>query len=474
MRTTLASTERSQELFQLAEQLMPGGVNSPVRAYRAVGGTPTFIARGDGPWVWDVDGTRYLDLVGSWGPLILGQRPAAVVEALRAQLDKGLTFGAPTAGEVELAALVSERMPSVEMLRLVNSGTEAAMSAVRLARAATARPKVLKFIGAYHGHADSLLVEAGSGVATLAIPGTPGITQGAAGDTVLARYNHLDDVALAFEHWPKQIAAVIVEPIAGNMGVVPPAAGFLDGLRRLTHQDGSLLIFDEVITGFRVAPGGAQQLFGITPDLTCLGKVLGGGLPIGAYGGRRELMAQVAPAGPVYQAGTLSGNPLAVAAGLATLRALKEASYQQLERIGLRFAAALESAAARAGAMVTVNRVGSMFTAFFGKGPVDDYETAGATSRAQFATWFHRMKSSGVLLPPSPLEAAFLSTTHDEEAFGAFETALGDSFASMLLGLPSAIRRMPAPPVPPVSRGSAGRPGLNCPQPRGICRRPGL
>ncbi|HEY9287573.1 MAG TPA: glutamate-1-semialdehyde 2,1-aminomutase [Candidatus Dormibacteraeota bacterium] len=431
MRTTLASTERSKQLFQLAEQLIPGGVNSPVRAYRAVGGIPTFIARGDGPWVWDVDGTRYLDLVGSWGPLILGHRPPAVIEALRAQLDKGLTFGAPTEGEVELAALVSERMPSVEMLRLVNSGTEAAMSAVRLARAATGRAKVLKFIGGYHGHADSLLVAAGSGVATLAIPGTPGITQGAAADTVLARYNHLDDVALAFDHWPQQIAAVIVEPIAGNMGVVPPASGFLEGVRRITYDEGSLLIFDEVITGFRVAPGGAQQLLGVTPDLTCLGKVLGGGLPIGAYGGRREVMAQVAPAGPVYQAGTLSGNPLAVAAGLATLRALSDDSYRQLERCGSRFARALESAAARAGLAVTVNRVGSMFTAFFGAAPVDDYETASATSRTHFAAWFHQMKSSGVLLPPSPLEAAFVSTTHDDEAFGAFETALEDSFAGM-------------------------------------------
>jgi len=295
---------------------MPGGVNSPVRAQHAVGGTPAFIARAKGALLWDLDGNRYVDLVGSWGPLILGHRPAPVLEALRAQLDRGWTYGAPTEYEVALALAVQERMPSIEMLRLVNSGTEAAMSALRLARAATGRSKLIKFAGGYHGHADALLVEAGSGIATLGIPGTPGITQGAAGDTIICAFNDLDQVAVAFERWPHEIAAVIVEPVAGNMGVVEPASGFLQGLRRLTRQHGALLIFDEVITGFRIAPGGAQQRYGVVPDLTCLGKILGGGLPIGAYGGRRDLMEQVAPSGPVYQAGTLSGNPLAVAAAL--------------------------------------------------------------------------------------------------------------------------------------------------------------
>ena len=296
-------------MFEEAKRLIPGGVNSPVRAYGAVGGSPPFIARGDGPWVWDVDGNRYLDLVCSWGPLILGHRPATVIKALRHQLERGWTFGAPTEGELRLATAVSERMPAIEMLRLVNSGTEAAMSAVRLARGVTGRRKLIKFAGGYHGHADALLVEAGSGVATLGIPGTPGITPGAAEDTLVVPYNELADVEAVMKRWQGQVAAIIVEPVAGNMGVVPPSPGFLAGLRELTQNDGSLLIFDEVITGFRVARGGAQELYGVAADLSCLGKVLGGGLPIGAYGGRRELMEQVAPAGPVYQAGTLSGNP---------------------------------------------------------------------------------------------------------------------------------------------------------------------
>jgi glutamate-1-semialdehyde 2,1-aminomutase len=410
---------------------MPGGVNSPVRAYGSVGRTPPFIARGDGAWVWDVDDNRYLDLVGSWGPLILGHRPAPVAEALRRQLERGWTFGAPTEGEVQLAALVGERMPAIEMLRLVNSGTEATMSAIRLARAATGRSKLIKFAGGYHGHADSLLVEAGSGVATLAIPGTPGITPAAAQDTLVTPYNSLDGVAQALDRWRHQVAAIIVEPVAGNMGVVPPAPGFLEGLRQLCSEHGSLLIFDEVITGFRVGRGGAQQRYGVTPDLTCLGKVLGGGLPIGAYGGRRDLMSQVAPAGPVYQAGTLSGNPLAVQAGLATLECLTDDIYPRLEQKAARLAGALESAASAAGTPLRVNRVGSMLTAFFTREPVVNYASARSANTAQFAEWFGRMLGNGVLLPPSQFEAMFLSTAHDDAALATLEAALAGSFAGL-------------------------------------------
>lgn len=411
--------------------MIPGGVNSPVRAFRAVGGTPRFIARGDGPWVWDVDGNRYLDLVCSWGPLILGHRPAPVLRALQAQLERGWTFGAPTEGEVQLAAAVSARIPAVEMLRLVNSGTEAAMSAARVARAVTGRPKLIKFAGGYHGHADALLVDAGSGVATLGIPGTPGITVGAAQDTLVVGYNALDEVEAAIARWPEQIAAVIVEPVAGNMGVVPPAPGFLRGLRQLTRDDGCLLIFDEVITGFRVARGGAQELFRVTPDLTCLGKVLGGGLPIGAYGGRRDIMEQVAPAGPVYQAGTLSGNPLAVAAGLATLGALDDSTYRQLDQVGGRLQTMLESAAGDAGVPLTINRVGSMLTPFFTREPVRDYASARQSDAARFKAWFTRMLANGVLLPPSPFEAAFVSTAHDDDALAFLESSLRGSFVDL-------------------------------------------
>ena len=362
----------------------------------------------------------------------MGHRPAAVIEALQAQLARGWTFGAPTEAEVRLASLVSDRMPAIEMLRLVNSGTEAAMSAVRLARAFTGRRKLIKFAGAYHGHADALLVEAGSGVATLGIPGTPGITPAAAQDTVVARYNNLSDVESAMARWPRQVAAVIVEPVAGNMGVVSPLAGFLAGLREMTRDSESLLIFDEVITGFRVARGGAQELYGVTPDLTCLGKVLGGGLPIGGYGGRREIMEQVAPAGPVYQAGTLSGNPLAVAAGLATLDALDDSIYRQLESVGARVAAELASAAAAAGVPLTVNRVGSMLTAFFAAGAITEYATAKQSDTAQFAAWFRSLLARGVSIPPSQFEAAFLSTAHDDDAITFLHSKLEESFTSLL------------------------------------------
>ena len=372
-----------------------------------------------------------MDLVCSWGPLILGHRPPTVIEALRDQLERGWTFGAPIEAEVRLAAAVSERMPAIEMLRLVNSGTEAAMSAVRLARGVTGRRKLIKFAGGYHGHADALLVEAGSGVATLGIPGTPGITPGAARDTFVVPYNALADVEAVMKRWSGQVAAIIVEPVAGNMGVVPPSPGFLAGLRQLSRDDGSLLIFDEVITGFRVARGGAQELYGVTPDLTCLGKVLGGGLPIGAYGGRRVIMEQVAPAGPVYQAGTLSGNPLAVAAGLATLDALDDDAYRRLEAAGARVGAALRSAAAAAGIPVTVNRVGSMLTAFFTDRVVSDYASARQAAAPLFASWFRRLLANGVLLPPSPFEAAFVSTAHDEEALAFLERSLSDAFMGL-------------------------------------------
>jgi glutamate-1-semialdehyde 2,1-aminomutase len=422
---------RSEELFDRAVRLLPGGVNSPVRAYRAVGGTPRFIARAEGPYVWDVDGKRYVDLVCSWGPLILGHRHPAVEAALEGQLRRGWTFGAPTEGEVELARTVRERMPAVEMLRLVNSGTEAVMSAVRLARAVTGRRKLIKFAGGYHGHADALLVEAGSGVATLGIPGTPGVTQGAAEDTLVVPYNDLGLVETAFQRWAGEVAAVIVEPVAGNMGVVPPVPGFLQGLRRLTAREGALLIFDEVITGFRVAAGGAQERYGVHPDLTCLGKVLGGGLPIGGYGGRRDLMERIAPAGDVYQAGTLSGNPLAVAAGLATLAQLDVFAYDRLEKAGARFAQSLDECAAAAGVKVTVNRVASLVTPFFCESPVSNYEEARRSDGRRFAAWFQALLRRGVLYPPSQFEAAFLSLAHNAEALEEVDQALREAFTEL-------------------------------------------
>ena len=410
---------------------MPGGVNSPVRAFRSVGGTPPFMRRGEGPWIFDEDGRRYLDLVASWGPLILGHRPAPVVAALEEQLRRGWAFGAPTEGEVRLAATIRERMPSLEMVRLCNSGTEASMSAIRLARGATGRAKIVKFAGGYHGHADALLVEAGSGVATLGIPGTPGITAGAAGDTVVVGYNAPAAVAAAFDRWPGEIAALIVEPVAGNMGVVPPEPGFLEGLRAITRQAGALLVFDEVMTGFRVARGGAQERYRVVPDLTCLGKVIGGGLPIGAYGGRRDLMEQVAPAGPVYQAGTLSGNPLAVAAGQATLDQLDAALYERLERSSERVASAIRREAEAAGVALRVNRVGSMLTAFFTAEPVRDYAEARRADVAAFGRWFHRLLERGVSLPPSQFEAAFPSAALTEESLAFFEAVVAGSLQAL-------------------------------------------
>jgi len=405
----------SPDLFRRAARVIPGGVNSPVRAFRGVGGEPFFVAEARGARLTDVDGRSYVDLVGSWGPLILGHAPAAVVEAVVEAAARGTSYGAPTAQEVEMAEAVTAACPSMEMLRLVSSGTEAAMSAIRVARGATGRDVIVKFDGCYHGHADSLLVKAGSGGATLGIPDSRGVPADLARLTATLPFNDLDAVRDLFRARGDDIAAVIVEPVAGNMGVVAPAPGFLEGLREVTARHGSVLIFDEVITGFRVAYGGAQARYGVRPDLTCLGKIIGGGLPVGAYGGRRDLMAHVAPLGGVYQAGTLSGNPLAVAAGLATLRALREGDpYARLERLGARLEAGLRAAADKAGLPVTVNRVGSMLTAFFTDGPVTDYASARRSDTARYGRYFHAMLERGVFLAASQFEAAFVSLAHGE------------------------------------------------------------
>lgn len=407
---------RSSQLFAEARRWLPGGVNSPVRAFRAVGRDPVFIDRGNGPFLYDVDGNRYIDYVCSWGPLILGHRYPEVVAALAECLERGTSFGAPTELEIELARTIAAAVPSCEMVRLVNSGTEAAMSALRLARAWTGRPKILKFAGCYHGHADYLLVQAGSGALTFGVPTSPGIPPDVAVNTITAPYNDLETLARIFAQEGAHIAAVIIEPVAGNMGVVPPRAGFLQGVREITRTSGALLIFDEIITGFRVAYGGAQGLYGIVPDLTCLGKIIGGGLPVGAYGGKREIMEQVAPQGPVYQAGTLSGNPLAVAAGLATLKVLQQPEiYRELEEKGARLAAGLQNAAREAGLPVAVNRVGSLLCAFFTGKEVVDYETALSSDTSRYAAFFRKMLDRGVYLAPSQFEAMFISAAHAPE-----------------------------------------------------------
>jgi len=415
---------RSEALFERAQQVIPGGVNSPVRAFRSVGGTPPFIARGAGSRVWDADGNEYIDYVCSWGPLLLGHCHPEIVQALEKVARSGASFGMPTEREVELAELIREAVPSIEMVRLVNSGTEATMSALRLARAFTGRTLVVKFEGCYHGHVDSLLVKAGSGVATLGIPDTAGVPKGFADTTIALPYNSARTVEEIFERYGPNLAAVIVEPVAGNMGCVPPVPGFLEALRRLTSQWGALLIFDEVMTGFRVAYGGAQQFYGIRPDLTTLGKVIGGGLPIGAYGGRAEIMSRIAPLGPVYQAGTLSGNPLAVAAGLAMLRYLKAhpETYQQLERRTAELAAA-------APPEISVNRVGSMITFFFTSRPVEDYRSAKGSDTKRFAEFFRWMLEHGVCLPPSQFEAAFVSAAHSEQDIARTVAAAREFFA---------------------------------------------
>jgi glutamate-1-semialdehyde 2,1-aminomutase len=414
---------RSKALFDRAQKSIPGGVNSPVRAFRGVGGSPPFMERGQGSRIWDVDGNEYLDYVCSWGPLLLGHRPPEIVEAIERALSTGTSFGMPTEREVELAEAICDSVPSIEMVRLVNSGTEATMSALRLARAFTGRDLAVKFEGCYHGHVDSLLVKAGSGVATLGIPDTAGVPRSFADSTIALPFNSAQAVADAFERHGDRIAAVIVEPVAGNMGCVPPAAGFLETLRELTAGYGALLIFDEVMTGFRVAFGGAQARYGIRPDLTTLGKVIGGGLPVGAYGGRRDIMSMVAPAGPVYQAGTLSGNPLAVAAGLAMLRHLKAHPeiYSQLEARSAQLAAA-------APAGIAVNRVGSMLTFFFTAGPVTDWDSAERSDRSRFARFFHWMLDRGFCLPPSQFEATFVSAAHSEEDIGRTAAAIREFF----------------------------------------------
>src|SRR5450432_1187326 len=401
---------RSEALFARAQARIPGGVNSPVRAFRGVGGMPRFIERGEGSRIFDVDGNSYIDYVGSWGPLLLGHRPQPVIDALREALDRGTSFGAPTEGEVELAELISQVVPSMEMLRLVNSGTEATMSALRVARGFTGRDLTIKFEGCYHGHVDSLLVKAGSGMATLGIADTQGVPKAFADTTIALPYNCVESLEAAFKDYGDKLAAVILEPVVGNMGVVKPTRDFLAALRTLTEQYGALLIFDEVMTGFRVAFGGAQQLYGIRPDLTALGKVIGGGLPVGAYGGRKDIMSMVAPVGPVYQAGTLSGNPLAVAAGLAMLRHLKAHPdvYAQLEARAAALCAAPPSG-------VTVNRVGSMFTFFFTDRPVTDWESAKQCDTARFGRFFHGMLERGIYLAPSQFEAAFVSAAHTED-----------------------------------------------------------
>jgi len=414
---------KSEELFRRAQETIPGGVNSPVRAYRSVGGNPPFIARGEGSHIFDVDGNQYIDYVGSWGPLLLGHRHPDIVAALEGALAIGTSFGAPTEREIELAEAIRDAVPSIEMVRLVNSGTEATMSAIRVARGFTGRDLVVKFEGCYHGHVDSLLVKAGSGVATLGIPDTQGVPNAFCDTTIALPFNDAEAVEQAFRAHGNHIAAIIVEPVAGNMGCVPPLPGYLEALRDITARFGALLVFDEVMTGFRVAFGGAQQRYGIRPDMTTLGKVIGGGLPVGAYGGRKDIMSMVAPMGPVYQAGTLSGNPLAVAAGLAMLRYLKRHPkvYDQLE-------ARTAELCAAAPVGVTVNRVGSMFTWFFTDQPVTDYESAKRSDTARFGRFFRGMLERGIYLAPSQFEAAFVSAAHTEEDIRETIAAAGEAF----------------------------------------------
>jgi glutamate-1-semialdehyde 2,1-aminomutase len=420
----LMRTETSKKLYARALELVPGGVNSPVRSFRAVGGEPLFVRRGAGAYLTDADGNDYIDYVLSWGPLILGHANVQVVRALAEAAREGTSFGAPCVAEIELAEAIRRAMPGLERIRMVNSGTEAVMSVIRLARAFTGRAKIIKFAGCYHGHADLLLVQAGSGMATLSLPDSPGVPAGAVADTLVARFNDAATVEALLDHHRDQVAAVIVEPVAGNMGLVLPRDAFLAELCQLTRAHGALLIFDEVITGFRVGPGGAQARFGVTPDLTTLGKVIGGGLPVGAFGGRREIMDMLAPAGPVYQAGTLSGNPLAMRAGLATLRALDTPGvWDRLEETARSTCAALAAEAERAGVALQTAWIGSIFGFFFANAPVTDWESARLSERTRYARFFHAMLERGVYLAPSPFESAFVSVAHGDTELERFRRA---------------------------------------------------
>jgi glutamate-1-semialdehyde 2,1-aminomutase len=423
--------DRSREAFARAKQVLPGGVNSPVRAFKSVGLNPVYMDHGKGSRVYDIDGNSYLDYVGSWGPLIMGHAHPEVIEAIKKTAEKGTSFGAPTELETLMAELVVERVPSVDIVRMVNSGTEATMSALRLARGYTKRSKILKFEGSYHGHADSLLIKAGSGVATLGLPDSPGVPESVASQTITVPYNDLEAAKLAFEKFGEEIACIIVEPIAGNMGVVPPLPGFLQGLRELTEQYGSLLIFDEVMTGFRVHYNCAQGLYGVTPDLTCFGKVIGGGLPVGAYGGKREIMEMIAPSGPIYQAGTLSGNPLAMAAGYTTLKLLTKETYELLERQAVKLQLGFESNAEKHGIASTINRVGSMVCPFFTDTHVINFETAKTSNLEQFRKYFSAMLDLGVSIAPSQFEGMFVSAVHSDEDIKATIAAHDEAFGSL-------------------------------------------
>ena len=428
--STAFSRQQSKIEFARAKELMPGGVNSAARAFGAVGGDPVVFQQGDGAYLTDIDGNRYIDYIGSWGPMILGHQFPPVKEAVHAAVERGTSFGAPTVAENELAELIIDAVPSVEMVRLVNSGTEATMSAIRLARGYTDRDLIVKFSGNYHGHVDSLLVAAGSAAATLAVPNSPGVTAGTSKDTLILEYNDPQGLEEAFKEYAGKIAAVILEPVCGNMGCVTPTKEFLASLRGLTKDDGALLIFDEVMCGFRVALGGAQSLFGVTPDLTTMGKIVGGGLPLGAFGGKREIMEHVLPAGKIFQAGTLSGNPIATAAGIATLTALRDAPpYERLEQISQRLETGLASAASAAGIEHTINRVGSMMTLFFHAGPVSSWESASKCNTELFSKYFWGLIERGVYMPCSQFEALFISNSHSEQDIDDTIAAVNEVFA---------------------------------------------